>query len=89
MSKFKFEMGVPAEDIITGFKGVIISRSQWLTGCNTYGLKPKIDKAGKVQDTQWFDENSIKVNSKKSVKIGSSVDGKTGGPQDTPMQANH
>ena len=61
MSKFIFKLGVKAKDKITGFESIIIGRADHITGCNTYGLKPKIDKDGKVQDSEWFDEGTIEV----------------------------
>ena len=61
MSKFIFKLGVKAKDIITGFEGIITGRADHITGCNTYGLKPRIDKDGKVQESEWFDEGTIEV----------------------------
>lgn len=60
MSKFIFELGVKAKDKITGFEGIIIGRAEHITGCNTYGLKPKKDKDGKMQDAEWVDEGCPK-----------------------------
>jgi hypothetical protein len=72
MSKFKFPLGIKAKDKITGFEGIILGRGDYLTGCNTYGLKPKVDKDGKIQNMEWFDEGTIKKSgegiSTKSVK---------------------
>lgn len=59
MKAFKFELGIEAEDKITGFKGVVMSRSEHLTGCNVYSIAPKILDSGKPGETQWFDENRI------------------------------
>jgi hypothetical protein len=60
MQEFKFELGIEAEDKITGFKGIVMSRSEHLTGCNVYSIAPKVLDGGKIGDTQWFDENRIK-----------------------------
>lgn len=60
--EFKHSLGVKAKSVITGFEGVIISRVQHITGCDTYGLKPKgLDKDGKPFDAYFFDENEIEV----------------------------
>ena len=61
MSKFIFDLGVKAKDKITGFEGIIIGRAEHITGCNTYGLKPKKDKDNKVFDAEWVDEGMIEV----------------------------
>jgi len=63
MSEFKFELGSKAKDTITGFEGIIISRSEWLTGCNTYGIRPKAIKNEYKQES-YFDEDSIELASK-------------------------
>jgi len=61
MSKFLHPLGAKAKDKITGFEGIIIGRGDYLTGCNTYGLKPRVDKEGKMREAKWFDEGSIKI----------------------------
>lgn len=67
MSKFIHELGLEAKDKITGFKGIIIGRCNHITGCDTYGLKAKMDKEGKTHDAKWFDEGTVEV-------IGKGVD---------------
>lgn len=89
MSEFKFEVGLKAKDLVTGFEGVISCRSQWISGCNTYGLKPKVDKDGKLPQSEYFDENTIEITDKKVLELGTTVDNKIGGPQETPRQPNH
>ena len=69
MSNFKFELGLQAEDIITGHKGIITGRCEHLTGCNTYGLLGKIGSDGKFPESQWFDENRIKIIKQAKCKI--------------------
>lgn len=79
MSKFIFPLGAKAKDVITGFEGIIIGRSDHITGCNTYGLKPKVDKEGKTVEAEWFDETTIKVVGKGiAIKVVTAKD--KGGP---------
>jgi hypothetical protein len=56
---FKFHRGDYLSDLITGFKGVVVGRSDYLTSCNTYCLQPPVDQDGKHVDAQWFDEHSL------------------------------
>lgn len=65
---FKLDLGDEVEDIITGFRGVVVCRSQWLHNCNTYGVKSKELKEGKPMETQHFDEPQLEVLAKKIVK---------------------
>ena len=62
----KFELGDKLECTITGFSGVVICRNEWLNGCLQYCLKPKVDKDGKIQDGEWFDEGQLKLVKAKS-----------------------
>lgn len=80
MEDFKFELGQDAEDVITGFKGVIIGRTQYLTQCNCYGIVPRgLTKEGKRFDCEWFDEPRIKAGKNKLTLIEPERK-KTGGP---------
>jgi hypothetical protein len=59
--KFAHELGRQAKDKITGFKGIIIGRTEYLFGCNVYGLSPETLADGKRMDTEWFDEGRIEI----------------------------
>ena len=60
MKDFKFSLGSVAKDRITGFKGIIVCRTQWITNCNTYGVKSQdLDKDGKPSDAVHIDEPSL------------------------------
>lgn len=61
MGKFKHDLGVAAEDKVTGFSGIIVGRAQYLTGCNQYCVKPRVDEKGDVRKGQWFDEGELNI----------------------------
>lgn len=61
MSDFKFNLGSVLKDKITGFTGVVTSRTQWLNACNVYGLQPQKLNEGKVADRGHFDEPQLEV----------------------------
>ncbi len=66
--EFKFECGHEAKDQVTGFIGIITSRSEHLTGCNTYWINPGLNKkTGKLEEGMWVDENRL-VLTGKSIK---------------------
>lgn len=54
------QLGLKAQDKITGFEGIIIGRCQYLTGCDQYGLVPPA-KDGKIEGAQWFDEGRVTI----------------------------
>lgn len=60
MSKFLFEHGHEAEDVVTGFRGIITQRCDFLTGCNQYCLISQ-SKDGKEPTTKWVDEPRLKL----------------------------
>ena len=62
---FRFELGQLVKDKITGFKGIVICQSKYLTGCNRYSLQSqKLDK-GKPADWVAFDEDQLDAVNKK------------------------
>lgn len=81
MSKFKYDHGVELKDTITGYKGTVTGRADYITGCNQYLLQPKI-KAGEFKEGTWWDEDRLVKTSakKKTVRIGRDP----GGPRQNP-----
>ena len=60
MAEFKFALGVMLRDIVTGYKGIVLGRTQYFTGCNHYGLmKRGVDEKGKPGEYEWFDEGRL------------------------------
>lgn len=59
----KIELGSRAKDAVTGFSGIVTGYCRHLTGCDTYGLDPGVDKEGKLSDNRimWFDVNRLIV----------------------------
>lgn len=69
MSSFKFELGEILKDKITGFKGVVMGRTEYFTDCDHYGLCSQELKDGKPIDWEWFDDTRlVKVGGKKIEK---------------------
>ena len=57
---FKFNRGDEVRDKITGFQGIITSRTDYINGCNRYGVQPKADKC-KMVDAYNIDEQSLEL----------------------------
>ena len=66
LHEFEFELGIECYSKVSGFKGMITSRSQHLNGCDRYWIQPKVDKDGKMPDGLWFDDGELVV--KKATK---------------------
>ncbi len=69
MNKFKFELGEILKDVITGFAGVVMSRTEYFTGCRHYALlSRKPDKDGEIDKWQHIDEARL-ISTGKKVDI--------------------
>ena len=66
---FKYHRGVYVQDIVTGFRGCIVARTDSLTGCNRYWVLPKVGEDGKPVDGLWLDEHEIEVDTNKQQLV--------------------
>lgn len=85
----KVNLGDKVKDSISGFAGIAVARTQWLTGCDRITVQPdKLDKDGKTYDAQTFDEPQLIVVTKAKIKVD--VEKRTpkerGGPRPNIMQ---
>ena len=77
--KKNIKLGDEVKDKITGFKGIAIARSIWLTGCDRITIQPKgLDKDGKIFEQATFDGGMIEVIGKKKHERKNN---RTGGPK--------
>lgn len=59
MSMQQIKIGDVARDVITGFTGVVVARSQWLNNCDRLQLQPREAKDGKPVAATSFDEPNL------------------------------
>lgn len=73
--------GDKVRDKVTGFEGIVIVRSEYISGCARIGIQPPVDKDGKVPEAGHFDEPMCEV-----VKAGAipSLPTNNGGPRQAP-----
>ena len=53
------ELGCKVKDSVTGLEGIVVGRTHYLNGCIQWGVRPPIDKDGKVVDAFWIDEAQL------------------------------
>jgi hypothetical protein len=53
---YKFGLGDRVRDRITGFVGIVVGRSNHISGCDTMGIQPEALKDGAPQEVRWFDD---------------------------------
>ena len=82
MNEFIFNLGDEVKDIVTGFKGAIMARVQYFTGCNQYHVQPsKVNEKGEMTEGHYFDETRLVKTGKKCITlIKPMVAKKRGGP---------
>ena len=83
---FKYNLGDKVEDVVTGFKGILIARTQWLNNCNTYTLQPRKLVDGTPQKSQVFDEPQIRLVKADDLGLKVVDEEKTGGPERAVLQ---
>ena len=54
-------LGALVKDPITGFQGVAVAYTVYLTGCNRVMVQPPIDKDGKIPDAMMIDEETLHI----------------------------
>ena len=87
MDIFKFNLGDVLKCTVTGYTGTVICRNEWLNGCVQYCLKSKVDKDGKIQEGEWFDEGQLALKKAKPKPKPKPV--RSGGPTSrTPSTCN-
>ena len=55
------KLGKKVKCIVTGFTGVATCRAEYLNGCVQYGVRPPVDKDGKMIDVEYIDEGKLRV----------------------------
>jgi hypothetical protein len=72
------KLGVLCRDIVTGFEGIVVAETKWLSGCIRFTLQPQDrTKEGALKDAQAFDVEQLEVVGK-GVQIKKQ---ETGGPK--------
>lgn len=69
-------LGQTVRDKITGFKGIVTGRCEYITGCNQALVAPPVKADGSSTDSQWFDEQRLEITKAKPVTLDN---GKTPG----------
>jgi hypothetical protein len=83
-TKAKYELGLKAKDKISGFKGVLYARVQYLSGVDRYVLVSEALPGKEPADT-WINEEAVEIIEKEPVKPKQTKREKeNGGPRLTP-----
>lgn len=87
---FKFDLGEKVRCIVTGFEGIVVSRTDYLNRCKRYGVQDSKLQDGQVRDWEYFDEEQLEYFGEGIIhKVKNIFQNKqqTGGPrQEAPMR---
>lgn len=84
---FRVPLGVKAKDRISGFEGIVESRTQYLTGCNRIAMrKPGVKEDGGLYDLCGFDEPFVEIIDDDVVQPVVERAKDSGGPQPIPSR---
>jgi len=83
----EIQLGSTVRDIVTGFKGTVVSEIKYLSGCLQYGVKAKVGKDGKVPDVEYIDVGQLEVIELEKKQIETSAEDPGGIMPDTPKKS--
>lgn len=69
------EFGNEVKDKVTGFKGMVVGRVEYITGCAQFLIQPACKKDNDFIEAKWFDEDRVQVLSKKKKTFGTKDNG--------------
>ena len=62
-------LGDTAHDRMSGFKGIVMGRIEYLTGCNQIFILPQSDKENEFKEGHWFDVERVEVDEVGTVEV--------------------
>lgn len=98
MSEEVIELGDEVRDRISGFKGIVICLSQWLSGCDRIVVQPRqLRQDGGLNMTESFDIYQVEIVEKQAVSVNRNMKTKkqtrsrreTGGPRPNLTQGKN
>ena len=84
----KIGLGDKVEHVVSGIVGIVVARTEWISGCWRMTIQPRAKEDGTLPEAVSFDDVEIKVlekkafqkklNPEKKKKVGNKL---TGGPR--------
>lgn len=57
----KIKMGMMVEDRVSGFKGIVTGKAEYITGCTQFLVNPGTNKDGNLLESIWFDKGRLEI----------------------------
>lgn len=68
-------LGDKVRDMLTDFTGVVLGRSEHITGCNQVFVLPSSEKQNEIKDGHWFDIERIELIEAGAIKVSERLGG--------------
>jgi hypothetical protein len=81
------KLGDKVKHMITGFEGIAIGITSYLSGCDQVGIRPQGLHEGKPVNVYWFDVTLVEVIEPDKVRPTKTMKEDPGGPQPTPSSS--
>jgi hypothetical protein len=65
----KTQLGQEVTDTITGFKGIVVGRVEYITGCHQLLVQPPMKSDGDFVESRWFDEDRTAVTNDEPISL--------------------
>lgn len=92
LTREDIRLGDLVQDKITGAKGIVIARTQWLNQCDRYFVQPQELKDGEPVKPRDFDEGDLVLLEEDPLGYEREEDGAStpanGGPRPAPTRAS-
>ena len=59
--KKEIKIGDEVKSVVSGLKGIAVSRVEYINGCVQFGVKPRVGKDGKDTDCTYVDHKELEV----------------------------
>ena len=85
------QLGDKVRDVVSGFEGIAICRSEWITGCIQIGVQTPVNSEGK-SETNFFDIDRLEAKTIKDLQKGPAMPiqaAATGGPSLSIPERQH
>lgn len=69
MTTITIELGDTVSDRVTGFKGVVTGRVEYITGCNQLLISPKADEKNALPESRWIDEQRCELCTERRIVL--------------------
>lgn len=85
ISEWTVALGDEVEDTVTGLRGIVVARTEWLNGCLRATIQPPIGEDKKLPAAESFDHEQLAVITAKKV-APKAEEKRTNGPMPTPRR---